>query len=164
MKESQIKIEELLKKSNGFEFSNHREEPESQDYWASTYELNRLKIRFRKAKITPNKNGQFVTIWKRLPNGPITPFHQNDEVDLVVILVEKRGKLGQFVFPKTVLCSKGIFSTDTLEGKRGIRVYPPWDVPQSKQAMRTQAWQINYFLDLEKTCDHSKAAALYLQV
>lgn len=29
-----------------------------------------------------------------------------------------------------------------------IRVYPKWDSPDSKQAKKTQEWQLRYFVDL----------------
>jgi hypothetical protein len=57
--------------------------------------------------------------------------------------------LGQFIFPKTVLANKGIISKNGISGKRGIRVYPPWDVPNNKQAEKTQRWQLNYFLTIK---------------
>ncbi len=46
---------------------------ESQEYGASTFEMNNKIIKFRVAKITPTKVGQFVTFWKRIADGPITP-------------------------------------------------------------------------------------------
>jgi len=27
-------------------------------------------------------------------------------------------------------------------------VYPPWDITTNKQAKKTQAWQLEYFLDV----------------
>jgi hypothetical protein len=52
------------------------------------------------------------------------------------------------------LQEKGILSDDNKEGKRGFRVYPPWDIAINKQAKQTQEWQLKYFLetpiDLEK--------------
>jgi hypothetical protein len=47
------------------------------------------------------------------------------------------------------LADKGIISFNGKEGKRGIRVYPPWDVTTSKQAQQTQSWQIKYFLTIK---------------
>lgn len=29
-----------------------------------------------------------------------------------------------------------------------MRVYPSWDRPTSKQAMKTQEWQLPYFVDM----------------
>jgi hypothetical protein len=37
-------------------------EAESAEYGAYTFELNDLSVRFRVAKITPTKIGQFVTL------------------------------------------------------------------------------------------------------
>ena len=36
-------------------------------------------------------------------------------------------------------------------GKRAIRVYPPWVKPVSKEAVRTQQWQLRYFLSIEQS-------------
>jgi hypothetical protein len=46
------------------------------------------------------------------------------------------------------LFSKGVFSGNNKDGKRAIRVYPPWDVTTSKQAQQTQQWQLKYFLEI----------------
>ncbi|WP_416346213.1 MepB family protein [Chryseobacterium salipaludis] len=29
-------------------------------------------------------------------------------------------------------------------------MYPPWDQPASKQAEKTQRWQISYFVEIER--------------
>lgn len=57
-------------------------------------------------------------------------------------------KFGQFVFPKHILADKDIISSDGKWGKRAIRVYAPWVKTESPQAIKTQNWQIKYFLDL----------------
>lgn len=121
-------------------------EKESADYNACQLLLNEKKALFRTAKITPTKTGQFVTLWKRIPKGPIAPFTIEDIFDLVIINTETENHFGQFVFPKTIFIEKGIFSTDLKEGKRAIRVYPPWDKTTSKQAQKTQQWQLEYFV------------------
>lgn len=131
-----------------FESAQPLPEPESQDYNAYRFDLNSLKICYRTAKITPTKTGQFVTLWKRNKNGIIEPFDFCDEIDAVIISVSKENNLGQFIFPKTILLEKGVFSTKTKEGKRAIRVYPPWDQTSSKQAQKTQQWQLNYFFEV----------------
>ena len=120
---------------------------------------------YRRAKITPTKTGQFVTLWKRTKNGPIQPFDSNDEIDLVVIDTPSANRLGQFVFPKGVLLEKGVLSNDRKEGKRGFRVYPPWDIATSKQAQKTQSWQLKYFLSYsnDEPIDINRAKSLYLQ-
>ena len=41
-------------------------------------------------------------------------------------------------------------SDHSRDGKRGIRVYPRWNVTTNKQAQKTQAWQTHFFIDLTK--------------
>ena len=89
-----------------------------------------------------------MTLWKRIPSGVIAPYDSTDPIDLVIIGVRSGERWGQFVFPKEVLMKKSIFSAEGKGGKRAIRVYPPWDVAESKQAHQTQAWQQKYFLEL----------------
>jgi hypothetical protein len=48
------------------------------------------------------------------------------------------------------LADKGIITRNGKEGKRGIRVYPPWVITTNKQAEKTQNWQTKYFLIIEK--------------
>jgi hypothetical protein len=136
-------------------------EPESKEYNACNFKLNGLVIISRSAKITPKKAGQFVTFWKRRGNGPIEPLNENDRIDFYVVNVRTENQFGQFVFPKFVLIKKAIISTDKKEGKRAFRVYPPWDFVESKQAERTQKWQLNYFYEIGKTTDFKKVNDLY---
>lgn len=148
---------------HGFTYTEPIEEKESAEYHACYFTLNNLQVRFRNAKITPTKTGQFVTLWKRLNTGTIAPFDETDLIDLVIISVRKEWRFGHFVFPKSVLCTQGILTVKNKEGKRGFRVYPPWDKAENKQAIRTQTWQLNYFIDLSntETLDIEKAKALY---
>ena len=89
-----------------------------------------------------------MTFWKRIGPGPISPFDITDPIDFFIVSVRTPHHFGQFVFPKKVLCEKGIVSTPEREGKRAMRVYPPWDVADNPQAKRTQAWQLRYFLEI----------------
>lgn len=109
------------------------------------YVYNEFKYIQRTSKVTPKKVGQFVTLWKRNEVGITTPFSFKDDVDFVVILSKFKNKYGLFLFPKEVLIDKGIISAPSKDGKRGFRVYPEWDRPQSAQAIKTQAWQLRYF-------------------
>lgn len=131
-----------------FEYTEPIPEIESADYNACYFKLNNLNVRFRRAKITPTKVGQFVTLWKRIESGVIAPFENTDSIDLVLINVINGNQFGQFIFPKSVLCEQGILTINDKEGKRGFRVYPPWDKTTNKQAIKTQNWQLNYFLNL----------------
>ncbi len=139
----------LAYEPNGFFLSKFAEEAESREYGACTFELNGLRIKFRTAKITPTKNGQFVTLWKRIGFGPIMPYEETDPIDFFIISVRAAGHFGQFIFPKTILCEKGIVSTPKKEGKRAMRIYPPWDKADNSQAKRTQHWQLLYFVEFE---------------
>ncbi|MDN3672136.1 MepB family protein [Flavobacterium branchiarum] len=130
-------------------------EAESADYGAYTFQINNQSTIYRVAKITPTKVGQFVTLWKRSEKGPIAPFEITDNIDLFIVSTRNDSNFGQFIFPKSVLHQKGILSDDKKEGKRAIRVYPPWDTTTSKQAQKTQQWQLAYFVPIsnEKPID-----------
>lgn len=143
-----IITKELAYDPCGFNCTHLVEEPESAEYGACSFRVNGRSVKFRVAKTTPTKTGQFVTIWKRSVGGPIEPFEVTDDIDLVVVSARSQSHFGQFIFPKSVLVDQGIMSADKREGKRGIRVYPPWDIPGNNQAITTQKWQLGYFLDI----------------
>jgi hypothetical protein len=125
-------------------------EEESQEYAACTFMLNDLFCKFRTAKITPTKTGQFVTLWKRNKEGVTEPHDASDPIDLFIIHTRKHHRFGLFVFPKSMLMEKGIVSDKNKSGKRGFRVYPSWDRTESKQAKASQQWQLNYFVEIEE--------------
>jgi len=131
-----------------FESSQPIKEEQNSEYGAYIFKLNDISIRFRVAKITPTKVGQFVTLWERIGEGAIQPYDVSDSVDLFVINTCKGNNLGQFVFPKSILCERDILSNEGIGGKRAMRVYPPWDKPTSRQAIKTQEWQLQYFLEI----------------
>jgi hypothetical protein len=141
--------------------SNYKDELESKDYNACRFQLNQYLIISRTAKITPKKIGQFVTFWKRPNYGEIEPYRDSDNFDFYLINVTSNSRIGQFVFPKSVLIEKGIVSTDNKEGKRGFRVYPTWDKPLSKQAQKTQKWQVNCFYEINDTLNLNDIDKLY---
>ncbi len=154
---------ELLYNKCCFELSNIEIEKESSEYCAYRFEIDNKKMLFRQAKITPTKTGQFVTLWKRnIEKNVIEPFEISDTIDLFVINVKSETQFGQFVFPKSVLIEKGIVS-DKKEGKRAIRVYPKWDITESKQAKKTQKWQLDYFLEIpvDGSLDVDRVRLLY---
>lgn len=128
-------------------------EAESAEYGAYTFELNGSSILFRVAKITPTKIGQFVTLWKRIGNGPIQPYDASDEIDFFVVSTRKNDQFGQFIFPKSVLCHHDVLSIKGKGGKRAIRIYPPWDKTINRQAQKTQIWQMDYFLEIPKNSE-----------
>ncbi|ANW97107.1 MepB family protein [Wenyingzhuangia fucanilytica] len=136
-------------------------EKESKEYKACRFLLNGKRIISRTSKITPKKKGQFVTFYKRNNSGVIEPFFENDSFDFFLVNAKLSNQLGVFVFPKSVLIHKGIISTKTKEGKRAFRVYSPWDVVDTKQALATQKWQFAYFYDLKNILDQNRFAKLF---
>lgn len=129
--------------------SKPKRELESSDYSACRFALNNRKIVFRLAKTTPNKIGQFATIWKRpIAKGPIAPLDSSDDFDLIVISVSNKTNFGQFIFNKNILLERDYISINSKGGKRAIRIYPPWDKPIAKQAIKSQEWQLPYFLPI----------------
>ena len=64
------------------------------------------------------------------------------------------------------MLEKNIFSLNGIGGKRGIRVYPPWDTPINSQAKKTQDWQLRYFLEIpsDKPVDCIRANKLYSNI
>lgn len=146
-------VKELVYDKCGFDLTNLKKNLESKEYGACTFELNGKSIQQRFSKITPTKSGQFVTIWKRNNNGITEPFDNSDDFDFIIITARDKEHFGQFIFPKAVLANNGIITINGKEGKRGIRVYPPWDIATNNQAIKTQSWQTKYFLTI--TEDHS---------
>ncbi|WP_434592851.1 MepB family protein [Streptomyces sp. A5-4] len=157
----------LLYDPSGFACSRPEPEAESAEYGAYVFILDGLSVRFRAAKTTPTKVGQFATVWKRSPDGPIQPFDVEDPVDLFVISTreddEGIGHFGQFVFSRQVLRERGILARNGSGGKRAFRVYPPWTMTANRQAGRTQTWQLDHFLHLTEgePVDSALAHALY---
>ncbi len=149
-----------------FKYTDPVPELESREYGACEFTLNANKnkffVKFRTAKITPTKVGQFVVIWKRIGRGPIQPFDQSDQIDFVIVCVNDKNYLGQFIFPQSKLVKQNIFSKNNNGGKRAIRVYPPWVKTESTQAKKTQTWQLEFFLDLSnvKKIDLDRAKKL----
>jgi hypothetical protein len=156
-----IIAKQILYSKLNAELKNIKLEKESAAYNACTFKVNESSILYREAKITPTKIGQFVTIWKRNSKGITEAFNVDDDIDLVVISCRHGVQFGQFVFPKAILGEKKIFTKNNIEGKRGIRVYPPWNIPENKQAKQTKAWQLEYFLDMKENVDLDRAKKLY---
>jgi hypothetical protein len=142
-------VKELVYDKCGFDLTNLKQNIESKEYGACTFVLNGKTIQQRVSKITKTKTGQFVTIWKRNKDGITEPFDYEDNFDFVIITARNDENFGQFIFPKLVLADKGIISRNSIEGKRGIRVYPPWDITTNKQAEKTQNWQTKYFVTIK---------------
>jgi hypothetical protein len=131
----------------GYACSEPDAEAESQEYGAHTFEVNGHKTAFRIARTTPEKAGQFVTLWQRAAHdgGPIRPFDSSDGIGLFVVSVRGETGFGQFVFPQAALIARDVVSQEFVGGKRAMRVYPPWSEPSSRTAQATQRWQSEHF-------------------
>lgn len=144
---------ELLYDKCDFVISNHKIHNESSEYEACSFKLNDKAIQYRKAKITPTKTGQFVTIWRRNTDGITEPYSSLDTLDFIVVTVIDETNRGQFIFPKSILIKHSIIRNETKDGKRGVRVYAPWDKVTSKQAEKTKVWQNPYFVNFDEEND-----------
>lgn len=153
-----------LLNNNNYEIRDYKVEPEGKAYAACQFTLNRNRIICRTAKQTPKKIGQFVTFWKRDKDGVTVPFHVYDRVDFFIVLARTEKDFGHFAFPKSILIEKEILSTDKKIGKRGFRVYPPWEFATNKQATQTQKWQLEFFHEMAKTTNLKKALELNTEI
>ncbi len=142
--------QKLVYNNCGLVLKNLELNQEGVNYGACSFQLNEKKIQHRVSKITPTKLGQFVTIWKRNNNGIIAPYHSSDNFDFIIITTKSNDNFGLFIFPKSALILHKIITNEKTDGKLGMRVYPPWDKVMNKQALKTQTWQINYFLPIHK--------------
>lgn len=148
----------------GLKISDFIYETEGIEYKACKFKLNGLNIICRTSKITPKKVGQFVTFWKRNKAGITTPFEDSDQIDFYLINVIKNDRIGQFLFPKSILIEKRIITTTSKDGKLGFRVYPAWDAATNKQAKKTQTWQLKYFIEYENKVDLENVSKLFQRV
>jgi hypothetical protein len=146
----------------GFVIEDIFEEKEGTEYGPHRFRLDDKHVVFRVAKTTPTKIGQFVTLWKRpkpddLPsaigNKP-APLHCDDGIDFVIIYVHNETHRGQFIFNKEILVEKGIMATGSTRGKTAFRIYPPWSEPVAVDAIKSQKWQIHYFVGINESNDH----------
>lgn len=126
-------IDNVIYKPNRLTIKSIYEEKHNSDYAADKFELGfelnniwKIKtIRFRVAKITPTKIGQFVTCWEKGANNINQPYHFDEAPDLLVITIFSDNNIfGQFVFSKDILLKKNILTSDLMKGKMAIRIYP----------------------------------------
>jgi hypothetical protein len=145
-------VNKIVYEPNQLTLKTIQEEKQNSNYGAGTFQLASRSVRFRVAKKTPNKVGQFVAFWEKDENDTNQPFTYEKAPNLLVInAFLSNDQWGQFIFPKDILSKHDILKTSTTKGKMAIRVYPDWDIPTSKQAKETQKWQLPYFVDLSDT-------------
>lgn len=143
--------------------------PENSKYSSFNFSFNNLEVVYRKAKVTPDRPGAFVTLWQR----PSTPSVNNKPIPLnssqlnyIMIRVQKyadnldqKGVVeeGLFIFPVALLVKRDIISSKESKGKTGFRVFPPWSGDRGNEGMKvfsasgkkTQAWQLPYFVEID---------------
>ncbi|GKV65129.1 MULTISPECIES: MepB family protein [unclassified Sporosarcina] len=142
-------VNKMIYEPNNLLVNTVQEEKQNSKYGAGTFQLSSKTVRFRVANITPAKAGQFVAFWEKDENNKNQPFAHEDAPDLLVITVfAEENKFGQFIFSKELLVTQNILRSSSAKGKMAIRVYPSWDHPTSKQAIKTQQWQLPYFVDM----------------
>jgi len=141
-------IADWLLKAKAGVIRNIQEDAECKEYSGCNFQVESTKIRYRKAKITPKKVGQFVTLWRRNSHNQTEPFDVNDTVDYYMIATLDKDRMGFSLFSKNVLSEKHILTHNNNAGKRGFRVYTDWDIPTSNQAESTKKWQKDYFIDM----------------
>ena len=143
-------IDQMVYKPIQLTIDSIKEEEQNSEYAAGTFELRHeltiKTVRFRVAKQTPTKVGQFVTFWEKDSKDINQPFQYDKSPDLLVVTTFKdEHTFGQFVFPKDILFKNNILQSPSTKGKMGMRVYPSWDKPTSNAAIKTQKWQLDYF-------------------
>lgn len=142
-------VNKMIYEPNDLTVKSVQEEKQNSKYGAGRFQLSSRTVRFRVANITPTKVGQFVAFWEKDIHNKNQPYLYEEAPDLLVITTFKNeNEFGQFIFPKEILLKKDIFRSSSTKGKMAIRVYPIWDSPSSKQAMKTQKWQLPYFVDM----------------
>ncbi len=136
-----------LKFKNNSQLNNFKFNECAREYSGCSYCVDRLRLIERTSKVTPKKVGQFVTLWKRTNDNLTSPLDLEDDFDFVIIICRSDNQVGKFIFPKSILLEKNYIrlSSKSSGGKRGFRVYPEWDRPVSKQAVKTKSWQAGFF-------------------
>ncbi len=151
--------------------------PQNSKYEALEFSIDKKKVIYRKGNLTPDRPGNFLSIWKR-PDENSTeskrtmPYDKND-LDYLFVEVNdyESSKRGMFIFPLSVLINKKIITSDKAKGKMAFRVFPPWTSSRgelktkvfSNSAKKTQLWQSDYFLWIEdnKIIDFEKFTKIF---
>lgn len=85
-------------------------EADSPDYGGASFSVNGRQIYSRAGKLTPTKNGLFVTVWMRAADGQTRPLGPEDAIDTLAVTAREGSHFGQFIFPAGVLRRQGIVS------------------------------------------------------
>lgn len=161
MQQSVKLIKEVVAAIGNHEMDDLIQEEQNSEYEGVRFNLLNQTYRSRLAKSTPKKQGYFVVFWDKDDKDKNQPFSYLSSPDRVIVTVMDNEKVGQFIFPKTVLHKQGILSSEISKGKMAIRVYPSWISNLNPSAAKTQKWQVEYFVDLSHKMDLDKLTYLY---
>ncbi|MEZ8725169.1 MepB family protein [Vibrio cyclitrophicus] len=137
--------------------------PQNSKYEALEFSIDGKKILYRKGNVTPDRPGNFLSIWKRPDENSTDPRrtmpYEEHDLDYLFVKVSDCdiSKRGIYIFPLTVLVNKGVVTSNKAKGKMAFRVFPPWTSSRgelkskvfSDSAKKTQRWQSNFFLWIE---------------
>lgn len=144
-------VNEKFYKPNHLMIEDIQAESQNAKYGAGRFRIRSTTVRFRVAKQTPKKIGQFVVCWEKGSDNKNQAYSYEKAADLLVInTFGSHDEFGQFIFPKDLLFKQHILKTESSHGKMALRVYPIWDTPTRKQAIDTQKWQLPYFVQLNQ--------------
>ncbi|MFL2076989.1 MepB family protein [Marinilactibacillus psychrotolerans] len=161
MQQSVKLIKEVVAAIGNHEMDDLIQEEQNSEYEGVRFNLLKQTYRSRLAKSTRKKQGYFVVFWEKDNMDKNQPFTYLSSPDRVIVTVMDNEKIGQFIFPKTVLHKQGILSSEISKGKMAIRVYPSWISNLNPSAAKTQKWQVEYFVDLSHKMDLDKLTYLY---
>ena len=176
----QAQVKRLLTKafqSAGYKITKDLEldsVPESVKYDGLTLSIDGKKIVYRKGKITADRPGAFLAIWKRPAlnsmNGNKPIALTADDLDYLFVQIQSHDESeieaspqkilrGMFIFPVSILIEKGIITSDHKKGKTGFRVFAPWSQDRglegtkvfSASGKKTQSWQAPYFVEITES-------------
>lgn len=141
-----LEIEALLNHEvDCFEVSKY-----NQAYDACTFRIRDESITYRRAKLTPVKEGAFVVIWLKDDNRNNRPYTVDEFSDNLIVFVKSVSSRGYFNFPKSILESKQILHSKNSKGKMAFRVYPHAE-GLNKLAFSTYQWQKEYYYPLKNS-------------
>lgn len=106
-----------------------------------------VQYRSRLAKKTPKKAGYFLAIWEKNSENKNIPFDIEKFPDYLVVNIMDGNQKGRFFFPKSILLSQGILSSQTEKGKMAFRIYAPWDKNLNSNASKVAKWQLPFFVE-----------------
>jgi hypothetical protein len=159
--ESLILVKNIIRNNFAVLIDNIVEEEQNLEYEGFSFSIKKKRFRSRKAKKTLKKKGYFVAFWEKDSNNVNKPYDEETSPEKLVINIIDNDKIGQFIFPKKILVDKKILTSVDSKGKMAIRIYPSWCDNLNYNAVSTQKWQLDYFIDLSDQYDQLNLEKLY---